>query len=385
MCFSSPVFFDDGVDMFIAGGKPVRQFHIDAIRDWNVTKLVTYGHAIDKDENAESEAELEELEEIDEIEELEGLEEIEDNTLDYQFSQPVYTLLTNYNTAIKNMEDAFVKLKRGIGFSRGEIEKTADILFAMVKKEGYGSVSFILNRASGGGFAACAVNTAVMSGTVAVNMDMSDRKILQIITSALLHDIYMVFVPEEILNKKGKLTSSEFDLLKMHTVRGASYLIDRLLFPREIGDAVKYHHEFFNGQGYPEGRSREDIPVEARIISVCDSFEAMISEKPYRNAVIGYEAVKNLLRMAGTQFDPVVVQNLIKSMGVYPAGTFVLLSNISVARVMDVNVDSLFLPVIKIVEKGKGSLEAGTVINLKEDTSSFIIRPLSKEEAARFA
>ena len=89
--------------------------------------------------------------------------------------------------------------------------------------------------------------------------------------------------------------------------------------------------------------------------------------------------------MAGKQLDPDVVKCVVKTTGVYPVGTLVLMSNISVARVMESSEDSLFLPVVRIIAKGHGEIKTGTVVNLKEQRSVFIVRPLSREEAMKFA
>ncbi|MCR4938831.1 MAG: HD-GYP domain-containing protein [Treponemataceae bacterium] len=396
MCFSAPVFFDDGVNMFLAEKKPVRQFHLDVVKRWKIQKVLTYGRVIDDSDKdtLEETSELHGLEELEELEELDKPEELEElespESLDEDKSQPILTdsipiLASEYAEAVKNMKVLFTSQKESDSSLRVLVDKTAEMLFRAVKQDFSGFVSYVLNKGSNGDYPAASVNVAVMAGAAAFSMDMSDRQILQVMTAALLHDIYMPYVPAEIINKKGRLTSSEFELLKMHTVRGASYLTDTLLLPKNIVNAVLQHHEYYNGFGYPEGRKGKDIDIAARIISVCDAFEAMVSEKPYRNAVIGYEAVKNILKMSGKQFDPDVVKSVVKSTGVYPAGTFVLMSNISVAKVIESGEDALFLPVVKIVAKGRGDIDTGTVIKLKEQRAVFIVRPLNRDEAMKFA
>ena len=325
------------------------------------------------------------MEELEELEELEEAGLLDENFLQSLPADTIPVIASEYDNAVKSMKTVFSSVNGSDPSSRAVVNATADNLFRAIKQDRSGFVSYILNKGSNSQYPAAAVNIAVMAGAAAFAMDMSDRQIHQVITAALLHDIYMPSVPSEIINKKGKLTSSEFELLKMHTVKGASYLTDTLLFPKNIVNPVLQHHEFFDGGGYPEGRHGKDIDIAARIISVCDAFEAMVSEKPYRNALIGYEAVKGILKMAGKQFDPDVVKCVVKSTGVYPAGTFVLMSNISVAKVVESGEDALFLPVVRIVAKGRGDIETGTVLKLKEQRSVFIVRPLNREEAMKFA
>ena len=391
MRFSSPVFFDDGSNMFLAENRPVKQFHLDAIKQWKIQKLVTYGRLIDSNNKGDftSDSRIDDVDEVEELEDLEELEELQEldspERLGTSFAEPLSGISGCYDEAVTSMKKVFAAAGENPNSVRAIVNSTADALFHMIRRDSSGFVSFILNKGSSSKYPASAVNIAVLAGAAAFAMDLPDRKIWLIIIASLLHDIYMPSVPQEITNKKGKLTSSEFELLKMHTVRGASYITDTLLLPDDIATAVLQHHEYYGGGGYPEGRSGSDIDLAARIISVCDAFEAMISEKPYRNALIGYEAVKSLLGKAGKQFDPEVVSCVVKSTGVYPSGTLVLMSNISVARVIESDEDSFFLPVVKIVAKGHGDIETGTVIKLREQRSVFIVRPLSREEAQKFA
>ena len=401
MRYTSPVFFDDGTNMFLAENRPIKQFHLDAIKQWKIQKLVTYGRLIDANNKGDftTDSRMDEVDEVEELEDLEELHGMEDSGEPYQdesyaandeppasnqYSNTLSGVSGCYEEALQNMREVFFANGKKSQSIRTIVDSTADMLLRMVKRDSSGSVSYILNKGSSGKYPASAVNIAVLAAAAAFAMDLPDRKVWLIITSALLHDIYMPSVPPEIVNKKGKLTSSEFEVLKMHTVRGASYLTDTLLLPKDVATAVLQHHEYYGGGGYPEGRSGTDIDIAARIISVCDAFEAMVSEKPYRNALIGYEAVKSLLSKAGKQFDPDVVRCFVKSTGVYPSGTLVLMSNISVARVIESDEDSFFLPVVKIVAKGYGDIETGTIIKLREQRSVFIVRPLSHDEALKF-
>jgi PAS domain S-box-containing protein len=123
----------------------------------------------------------------------------------------------------------------------------------------------------------------------------------------LLHDIGKIGIPDAILLKKGQLTSREIRTLEMHTTLG-EHLLSRFPFLSDLAhDVVAYHHERWDGSGYPWGVSGEEIPVAARIFSVVDAFDAMISNRPYRDAISAEQAIDEIERCSGTQFDPVVV------------------------------------------------------------------------------
>ena len=114
----------------------------------------------------------------------------------------------------------------------------------------------------------------------------------------------MAMLSDSIVNKKGKLTPEEFELLKVHPLKTAHYITEVLMYPREIAIILMQHHERWDGTGYPEGRKKENIDPATRVLSVADAFEAMCSEKSYRGSMIAYDAVKNLLNDKEKRFDP---------------------------------------------------------------------------------
>ena len=124
--------------------------------------------------------------------------------------------------------------------------------------------------------------------------------------AGLLHDVGKIGTPDSILNKKGKLTKKEYERVKEHPVVGAA-----ILSPiQELGDVakeVKYHQERYDGKGYPEGIKGSDIPLIARIIAACDAFDAITSDRPYRQRKMAEIAIRELQANSGTQFDPLVV------------------------------------------------------------------------------
>jgi putative nucleotidyltransferase with HDIG domain len=129
---------------------------------------------------------------------------------------------------------------------------------------------------------------------------------------ALLHDVGKLAVPKEIINKPGSLDDREWQVIKMHTIEGQR-LLDRVGgIMRDVGAIVRSSHERWDGTGYPDGLSGEDIPLEARIVSACDAFNAMTTTRPYRAAMPADEACAELQRNAGSQFDPAVVSALLR-------------------------------------------------------------------------
>jgi putative nucleotidyltransferase with HDIG domain len=128
--------------------------------------------------------------------------------------------------------------------------------------------------------------------------------------AALLHDVGKIRVPREIINKPGRLDDAERAIIEQHTIEGEQMLekVGGLL--GEIGHIVRSCHERWDGQGYPDRIAREDIPLVARIVCACDAYSAMTTDRPYRAARTAEEALAELRRCAGTQFDPAVVEAL---------------------------------------------------------------------------
>ena len=128
--------------------------------------------------------------------------------------------------------------------------------------------------------------------------------------SALLHDVGKIRVPMEVINKPGKLDEREWELVRRHTIDGEAMLKQMGGTLAEIGRFVRSSHERFDGRGYPDGLAGAAIPIESRIVSVCDAFNAMTTDRPYRQASAPPAAVAELRRCAGTQFDSRVVESL---------------------------------------------------------------------------
>jgi diguanylate cyclase (GGDEF)-like protein/putative nucleotidyltransferase with HDIG domain len=140
---------------------------------------------------------------------------------------------------------------------------------------------------------------------------LADEQIEALRAGALLHDVGKLAVPDHILNNPGRLTTQEFERMKVHTTVGAE-ILSRVDFPYPVIPIVRHHHEQWNGLGYPDRLKGEEIPITARIISVVDCFDSVREDRPFRRGLTREEAIALLLRGSGTHYDPKVVELFIK-------------------------------------------------------------------------
>jgi len=147
------------------------------------------------------------------------------------------------------------------------------------------------------------MRVTLYSLALAKNLELPDDLLEEIETAGLLHDIGKIAIPEKILLKPGKLTDEEFEIIKSHPELGEKLVksVEKLGL---ISNWLKHHHERYDGKGYPDGLVGEDIPISARIIALADTYDAMTSDRAYRKALSHEEAIAEVERCSGTQFDP---------------------------------------------------------------------------------
>ena len=150
-----------------------------------------------------------------------------------------------------------------------------------------------------------------MAEIVAGKLGWNDRKMLELRHGCTLHDIGKIGVPDSILNKPGSLTEYERKIMMKHPEMGVK-IIEGIDFLRGAIPYILYHHERYDGAGYPMGLEGEDIPIEGRILAVVDTVDAIVSDRPYRKGAPPEQAISELIKHKGTQFDPKVVDIFLK-------------------------------------------------------------------------
>lgn len=147
------------------------------------------------------------------------------------------------------------------------------------------------------------VNVAVICCVIGVGMELSESELTQLATAALLHDLGKLSIPPEILNKPGRLTQEEYQIMKSHATLSYELIRERWDIPANVKTAVLYHHENVDGSGYPQGIDASQQSLFIRILHVADVYDALVSKRPYKEPYSPYEASEYLMGACGIMFD----------------------------------------------------------------------------------
>jgi len=411
--FSEPV-YSEGEYMLVSANVPLRQRDIDVLNTWGIEYVRTDGELTEtkqmnlKDESSEviikvlEEQIKEAIKEQDDIipEEIipekkpskQILEEDEKPSKKADIKFSIIDVRQNsgpyrkYKTIIDKLNALFTELKSGTDAEMRTVDNICIRLLQDLRENPDSFVGFILGgEVSGNELAKSSVNTAILSALTAQELKLPNHKVHNISAGALLHDIGMLRLSKGITEKKGGLSEAELEQIKSHPLHTSKIVTKELFGPPEVNLIALQHHERWDGQGYPGNLVGQAIDIGARIVSVADAFEAMVSKKSYRNPMIGYQAVRNLLSDNARRFDPAVIIAFTKIMGIYPIGSIVRLNDSSLARVVSIHTDAPMRPKVQMLTDRKGnplSIGSMATIDLLEEKTLFIKQAIDPADYA---
>lgn len=224
------------------------------------------------------------------------------------------------------------------------------------------------------------VNVAVLSIMTGITLGYHDLQLKELGVGAILHDIGKTRIDKSILSKPTDLTREEFNEVKNHTNYGFEILRQHPDVSLLSAHVAFQHHERWDGNGYPRGLVREDILDYARIVAVCDVYDALLADRPYRASYTVNQALTILKRMGGIYLDPHCVDALISNIAVYPIGSVVELSTGELGVVVDINKEAPTRPVVRLVFDRYGArMQRPHEVDLSKYSTVIVSKSLSEE------
>jgi HD-GYP domain-containing protein (c-di-GMP phosphodiesterase class II) len=401
MAFSEPVYIE-GNNLLVPAGVAIRKKDIARLNSWGIDMVETDGAPISpsapKDKTPPAPAQDTAVEETSPVQAAvpqeaaepkapEGAPKKKSSLISLSEVQENKGAYRMYIDLIERLDQVFNSIATGISVEARSIDNITGRLLQAIREQRDSIIGYILGgEVSGHEMAKSSVNTAILAALIAAELKLPNHKVMQVVTGALLHDVGMLRLPKEIVDKKGGLSAAELQRIQAHPLYAYKIVNKELLYPEDVGVVVLQHHERWDGEGYPRRISGAAIDVGARIVSVADAFEAMVSQKPYRNSMMGYQAMKNLLSDNSRRFDPDVLKAFIQTMGIYPIGSIILLNNGAMARVVEVHGSAPLRPKIRILIDEFGKIfkqDEGDMIDLLTEKSLFIARAVDPKEAAK--
>ncbi|MCX5880675.1 MAG: HD domain-containing protein [Deltaproteobacteria bacterium] len=225
------------------------------------------------------------------------------------------------------------------------------------------------------------VHTMIYALKIGQRLNYPSSKLIELGLATLLQNIGMFLISDSIIYKTGNLTNADMRVIKKHPKMGRDILLPYQNNYPWLLKTIYEHHERENGQGYPRGLKGDQIGEYAKIIGICDSYEAMTHNRPYKKAIMQFDSVRQLIESKDQLFSPQILKVFIDEMTIYPIGSYVKLNNGAIGRVCSTNRLLSMRPVIKLIFDGHGKLaDTGEIIDLAQNYVLNIVDVIAIED-----
>ena len=354
MRFNKPLYLDKDT-LFLKELVSISENDIDTLKKFGIEDVFSLGTPIPADQPIEVPTEtfvkdvLPPLEDKDD--DSQRLKSVHDEIIKLKYSFPEL-----YKRSYETMSSIYKSFQENKEFDYQNVLQLSNDIFEATKSNPHISY-FLLNSPYKGSYV---INQACIAsfytGIIASALDLNRPKILEILQGAILADIGMASIPENILDKTTSLTDLEIKLIMRHTIMGYQYLNQKLKIKNAVSMISLQHHERNDGSWYPQKKTGADLDDSVKIFSIADSYASMISPRPYRKQTIPYEALRLMIGQRLNRYDMKFVRAFLNQVSMFPVGSVVELSDGRTAVVIEANKDKPLRPSLRILKEPNGSI-----------------------------
>ena len=283
-----------------------------------------------------------------------------------------------YLDLLHELGNVFQSLKDNKPLDPQPLEKFIDLMHNSITSGDFLLLKAIQHKRYAAWLISHSANVTILAYKIGLDLKYDRPTLHKLGISALLHDIGMLKVPNNIIFKHGQLTADEFEIIKKHPLDGFEMAKHLEQYPHII-EVILQEHEREDGSGYPQGLPGDEIAEFAKIVGLADVFEAMVHGRAYREGFITYTAIQKIIEKRSKQFNPRIIRALINSVPMFPVGSLVKLSTNEIARVLSVNSLRPVRPVVEILIDSDGNrLKNPIRLDLEAEPLIYIAKPLAE-------
>lgn len=300
---------------------------------------------------------------------------------DYKEQEQMREVRTFFQEMTAFLADVFELYLRNNIFQLNRISEQVKACTDMIKsKRKYISQINLLNDTDHSYLISHSIKTTIIALVLADILKLPPFKQIEVGMAGLLHEIGMLRIPPQLYMSSKTLSPEEKKTIAAHTVLGFR-ILKSAEFPLTVCRAVLESHERIDGSGYPRGLTGDKISFYAKILTIASSYAAIVSKRPYRDAVDGHTGIMDLLKNTGKQYDEQLIRVLVYTLSVYPVGTYVALSNGAQGIVVETDSDKPKFPIVKLLLNGEGSpFRDQPILHTEGGEGIHIVRPLVQKE-----